>query len=547
MVFPFLLWIAIRCRPVFAAGAALVVGLTVIGSTALNVGNFDWYKPLADRIFAAQTFVFIESMLVVLLAAVFAERRRSEQRLQLVLDGAALGAFSADLATGELACDLRAAQFHGHSVLPTTIKESRRFVHPEDLKRIDAAVSEAKHASGNWTAEYRVVPPPGHPYAGETRWIAVEGSVVRDAHGALMQLFGVTRDITLSKRGEQALAERTMQLELAGKVALVGSFAYGVDTETMQISEGNAAVYGFPEGTTEIARSQWLARIHQDDVDKVDAARSQAFRQRRREYGLEYRIVRRNGEVRWIEARSFIWYRSDGQPERMVGVNIDVTERKRAQERQRVLHAELDHRVKNVLATVSTIAARTMDASSSMQHFVGSLDGRIRSMARTHELLSANQWQGISVRELVRRELAPYATSANTKIIGPDVILKAEPGQALGMVLHELVTNAAKYGALSDQKGCVSIRWHQRLNSDPLPNLVLDWREAGGPSVVAPSNSGLGMSTIRDLIPYEFGGVVDLAFAPTGVQCRLELPAMWLNNGISVPLRTNATSDAPPR
>ena len=185
-----------------------------------------------------------------------------------------------------------------------------------------------------------------------------------------------------------------MQLELAGKAALVGSFAYGVDTEKLQISEGYAAVYGFPEGTREIARSQWLAKVYPDNVDEVDAARRQAFRQRRPEYGFEYRFVRPSGEVRWIEARTFISYRSDGRPERMVGVNIDVTERKRAQEHQRTLHAELDHRVKNVLATVNTVAARTMDASSSIHQFVGSLDGRIRSMARTHELLSANSLAG---------------------------------------------------------------------------------------------------------------------------------------------------------
>ena len=202
----------------------------------------------------------------------------------------------------------------------------------------------------------------------------------------------------------------------------------------------------------------------------------------------------------------------------------------RAQEHQRALHSEHDHRVKNVLATISAIVARTMDASSSMHHFVASLDGRIRSMARTHEILSANQWQGISVREPVQRELTPYATRGNTEIDGPNVMLKAEAGQALGMVLHELVTNAAKYGALSTQNGRVSIQWHQWLNGHPHPNLILDWREVGGPSVVTPPNSGFGMSTIRDLIPYEFGGAVDLAFAPAGFQCRLELPAIWLGS-----------------
>jgi two-component sensor histidine kinase len=132
------------------------------------------------------------------------------------------------------------------------------------------------------------------------------------------------------------------------------------------------------------------------------------------------------------------------------------------------------------------------------------------------------------VRELVRRELAPYATGDNAEINGSDVVLKVEAGQAMGMVLHELVTNAAKYGALSAQNGRVSIRWERRLNGHPRSSLAFEWREIGGPSVVTPKRFGFGTSTIRDLIPYEFGGKVDLAFAPAGVQCRLELPGEWL-------------------
>ena len=133
----------------------------------------------------------------------------------------------------------------------------------------------------------------------------------------------------------------------------------------------------------------------------------------------------------------------------MIGVNIDITERKRSQKHQRALIAELDHRVKNVLATVSAVAAHTLDASSSMNHFVTALDGRIRSMASAHELLSIRRWQGIPLAVLVRRELAPYATSNNIEVDGPEVMLSAEAGQAMAMVVHELVTNAAKHGALS--------------------------------------------------------------------------------------------------
>jgi two-component sensor histidine kinase len=177
-----------------------------------------------------------------------------------------------------------------------------------------------------------------------------------------------------------------------------------------------------------------------------------------------------------------------------------------------------------------------------MADFATALDGRVQSMARTHELLSASRWQGISVEELVRRELAPYATGSNAEIKGPDVILKAEAGQVMGMVLHELATNAAKYGALSTKEGRVVIRWDPRLNGHP-PRLVLEWREVGGPSVVAPEYSGFGTSTIRDVIPYEFGGTIDLAFAPAGVQCRMELPADWLSNAHGSGVITGAAAE----
>ena len=136
----------------------------------------------------------------------------------------------------------------------------------------------------------------------------------------------------------------------------------------------------------------------------------------------------------------------------------------------------------------------------------------------------------MSLTELVRRELAPYATGDNTDIDGPDISLKPEAGQAMATVLHELATNAAKYGALSTKEGRVSVRWDRHLNADPRSHLVLEWQEIGGPPVVAPGESSYGMSTIRDLIPYELAGTVDLVLAPEGVRCRLELPADWLGN-----------------
>ena len=195
-----------------------------------------------------------------------------------------------------------------------------------------------------------------------------------------------------------------------------------------------------------------------------------------------------------------------------------------------MLVAELDHRVKNVLATVSAVAAHTMDASSSMDQFVAALDGRIRSMASTHELLSDRRWKGMPLAELLRRELAPYATSNNMDVEGPEVLLSADAGQTIAMVLHELVTNAAKHGALSTRDGRISVRWYWPLNGKVPDRMVIEWLEVGGPAVQVPDRSGHGMEVIRDLLPYELKGNVDLEFASEGVRCRFDIPAFRLSN-----------------
>jgi two-component sensor histidine kinase len=166
-----------------------------------------------------------------------------------------------------------------------------------------------------------------------------------------------------------------------------------------------------------------------------------------------------------------------------------------------------------------------------MDDFVAALDGRIRSMATTHELLSVRRWHGVSLIELVRRELAPYATRHNTEISGPEVTLSADAGQVISMVLHELTTNAAKHGALSVHNGQVSIHWRRASNGNADARIAIEWQETGGPAVQAPGTGGYGMEVIRDVIPYELGGRVDLSFPRDGLCCRMELPAEWLSNG----------------
>jgi two-component sensor histidine kinase len=206
---------------------------------------------------------------------------------------------------------------------------------------------------------------------------------------------------------------------------------------------------------------------------------------------------------------------------------------RREHDHTNLLMSELDHRVKNVLSLVSAIAFRTRETSRTMDDFVAAINGRIKSLAITHELSSERRWQGIPLTELVHRELAPYTTAGNTQIDGPDVTLNVEAAQALAMVIHELATNAAKYGAISVKSGCVAVRWSLKANGHEESALCIEWEERGGPQVVPPTRSGLGTSLICESISYELGGYVDHVFRSDGVRCKLEIPGIWLKSGCS--------------
>jgi PAS domain S-box-containing protein len=653
IVFPLLLWIVVRCRPVFAAAAAFVVALAIIWSTTFDLGHFgDASVPLEDRILAAQTAVLLGALLALVLAALFAERRRSEaalsesdKRLRSILDAANVIAWDVDL-TGDTvhsAGPVARLLHRPEGALPSDFAAMVETIHPDDRDRVMTDFSMALSTAASYRLEFRLNLP------GEARWVTAQGSVQRDAQGRPVRVRGITNDITERKRAELALVERDAQLGLAGKAARVGSFAIDIATGRVQNSPGYATIHGLPEGTEEFPREEWRSRVHPADLARLDVLRSKTFAEQRHEHNTEYRIVGADGKARWIESRGLVSYDGDGRPTRIVGVNIDITERKRAQaaleesearyralyhdnpsmyftvaasgtvisvnefgarqlgytpaelagqsvsnviyeedreaarrhlascvrhpetiaalelrkvhrdgsvmwvrevaravqvcagqqtvvlivceeiterkraeEQQIMLIAELDHRVKNVLASVAVVAKRTSERSGSTRDFIEALDSRLQSMAEAHSLLSRNRWQGVSLADLVGQELAPYATVGNTIVVGPHVLLTAAATQALAMVFHELTTNAAKYGALSTPQGRVSVRWHQVSIGGVATRLRLRWQEEGGPAVSSTAQPGYGTSVIRDLIPYELGGVVDLSFGAGGVRCTID-------------------------
>jgi PAS domain S-box-containing protein len=205
-------------------------------------------------------------------------------------------------------------------------------------------------------------------------------------------------------------------------------------------------------------------------------------------------------------------------------ITRDITERKLAEAREKMLMAELDHRVKNVLARVTMVTLSSRNGSSSIDDFARALTARFQSMAAAHSLLSQSGWHGVGLKALVDTQLAPYTGGENIAISGTDLMLPATAIQVVGMVLHELVTNAAKYGALTVPTGRVVVSWDRKPNRNTAANLAFEWREFGGPPPAVKAASGYGTRLLRELVPHELGGTVDLEFAAEGVTCRIEFP-----------------------
>jgi len=331
------------------------------------------------------------------------------------------------------------------------------------------------------------------------------------------------------RRTEALMKESEARLQEALAAGQVIAFEWEAGTDITHRSQNAAEILGFARGNEPKSLGDFLAAVHAHDRPHVKALIA-SLHPDSPSYAIDFRYIRPDGREVWLEETARGEFDAAGSCVRLKGLTRDITEHKRAKEHQSLLIAELDHRVKNVLSCVAAIVQRTRESSGSMVEFTDALERRIHSMANTHALLSRGRWQGVSLAELVDGELAPWGTERSLTVEGPQVFLAAEATQAMAMVLHELATNAGKYGALSMQSGQVSVRWHCGSNGSASTAVFLEWQERGGPSVVAPTTPGYGTSVICDLIPYELGGAVDLTFAAAGVGCRIVIPAKWIGS-----------------
>jgi PAS domain S-box-containing protein len=343
------------------------------------------------------------------------------------------------------------------------------------------------------------------------------------------------------RQHEAVLEESEARLQEALTAGAVTAFEWDPRNGRSQRSKNAAQILGLGPHQTFTA-AQFLARVHPDDRARFKAV-IDGVKVDSPSYSVSFRFLRPDGREVWLEETSRAEFDSAGRVVRLKGLTRDITRRKQAEKRQDLLIAELDHRVKNVLARVAAVVMHTRRRCGTMDEFVKALHGRIQSMAAAHALLSQSRWSGVGLIDLIRHQLAPYTTDANTTISGPEILLTSVQTQAIAMVIHELVTNAAKHGALSGPDGSVSVSWH-RSGFDAAAILTITWRELGGAAIKAPIQSGYGSSLIRDLIPHELGGSVDLVFASDGACCEIEIP---LREGAKIPredaLRTAIMDD----
>jgi PAS domain S-box-containing protein len=378
--------------------------------------------------------------------------------------------------------------------------------------------------------------------AGEARrTVDFQIAPLRDADGRITHLIPSATDVTQRREAEAARADSEARFRLAQEAAGIGVFERILPNSFSHWSASMFRLYGIDPTThgPRVEEEEHLALLHPADRDS-HRARREAMRSdpAQAHFAFEFRIRRADtGEVRWLATRGEVVRDSSGRPAVIRGVNYDVTERRRAEERQYLLAREVDHRAKNALAVVQAIVGLTRHADP--EQFRAAVTGRIAAMARAHTLLAREGWDRAELSELVEAELAPHGGAVGgaperVSIGGPAVALAPGAAQPLAMALHELATNAAKYGALSSPAGHVGVSWR----AGEAGGLSLRWVELGGPALHGPPNRrGFGSSVIRNTVERQLGGRVRFEWPRGGLDCTLTLPAAQLRWPEEAPAR----------
>jgi len=318
----------------------------------------------------------------------------------------------------------------------------------------------------------------------------------------------------------QAIAEARVRLHSAEQryrsifdLAAVGIARVATDGRFLEVNNRFAEITGY--SANELLAGGFQQITHPDDLAEDLGHVEELLSGQAETFAMEKRYVGKDAASLWVNLTVALVRDEAGEPDYFISVIEDIGERKQAQERERMLSREVDHRAKNLLMVVQSIVH--LSGGPDIDEFKESVVGRIQALARAHGLLAASRWNAVAMRSLVDEELEPYANSADRVArSGPDVNLKPVAAQSIGLVIHELATNAAKYGALSLPGGRIKVHW---LHDGG--RLRINWHESGGPPVRTPSRIGFGSAMIQITIERQLNGELEFDWAPDGLNCQI--------------------------
>jgi len=350
--------------------------------------------------------------------------------------------------------------------------------------------------------------------------LSLSGTPVDEVNTLMAELRGAAARRQAAEQDLQASKDR---LQLAFDATQLGWWQYD---PRRRVGSGDARFKEIFDVTTdEILIEDLLKRVHPDDAERFRANRQGALDPANAKPYVhhEFRVRRRDGTVRWVEGNGLAYFEGAGPERRLVsfgGTVQDITERKEREEKEHLLMREVNHRAKNMLCVVDSIAHQT--ATRNPEDFIERFSERIQALSANQDLLIRNEWNGVEIKDLVCAQLAHFADLIGSRIVmhGPRLRLNPASAQAIGLALHELATNAGKYGALSTEMGRVDIGWV--IDGD---TLAMNWTEHEGPRVSAPKRRGFGTIVMEAMAERSVNGTVDLDYAPSGLTWRLTCPA----------------------
>lgn len=441
-------------------------------------------------------------------------------RERLALRAAKIGVWDWDVRTGLMEYSSRAREIYGFAADQiVTIDDVRAATHPDDLPRTAAMAVRALDPAlrEKPVFEFRLRP----NGSDQDRWALAHGEAVFEPDAAgndiAVRYVGTIEDITESKVLESAYHNAQLTQRLAIKAAKMAVWEFEVKTERVNGSPELNRLYGFQRD--EAPSIDEFRRCYlPGEQEKVRAAAFAAIEIGQTEFEVEFRIVRRDGVERWLLLRGEIISDTDGNYDRVVGVVMDIDERKRAEQQRELMMRELNHRVKNSLSVVLAIASQTFRNATDIPVAVDAFRARVQALAVANDVIVENDWTGFDLSSLVERITSPYRQAGNDPfhIRGEHTELAPATNVPLALAFHELCTNAAKYGALSVPEGRVHLHW--RTTDD---HVVIEWREEGGP-IPAEGASGFGTTMMRRVLSQDFDRF-ELEMQPSGAVCSIRI------------------------